>query len=176
MTSPFIEKAKAGDVEAIVHVMEKAYRGEASQKGWTSEAHLIDGARTSTAEIQAEMDDPQTLMLVARAADGHLLGCAGITHDGPSCKFGKFAVDPGQQAKGVGKLLLEAAEAAAVSQFGVSLMTMTVIDGRTELEAFYERRGYARTGKYVRMHEINRRDDITFGHDLILFEYAKALI
>lgn len=176
MTSHSIEKADNHDAAAIVDLIQRAYRGNESKKGWTSEADLIDGTRTTLAEIQAELDNPQTLILVATSATGDIIGCAGITYAGRSCEFGKFAVDPNQQANGIGKMLLEASEAAAKSHFGVSLMTMLVVDGRFELEAFYKRRGYSRTGKHLKMSEVNNRDDITFGHDLVLYEYVKALI
>ena len=176
MTLITIETATPDRVGDIVALMESAYRGDVSRKGWTSEADLIDGARTSVPEMLASMHDPKTYTLVAKTSNDDLVGCASVTFDGPSCIFGKFAVDPDQQAGGIGKLLLAAAERAAISHFGVASMTMTVIDGRTELEAFYERRGYARTGNVVYMADIHTGDDMTIGHDLVLNEYAKALI
>jgi GNAT superfamily N-acetyltransferase len=175
MTSITIEPATADRVGDIVALMESAYRGDASRKGWTSEADFIDGARTSMPEMLATLNDPKTYVLVAKTDDGVIVGCASITFDGPSCTFGKFAVDPDQQAGGIGKLLLAAAEQTAINHFGVSTMTMTVIDGRTELEAFYERRGYRRTGNVVYMADLHTSDDMTIGHDLVLNEYAKAL-
>jgi GNAT superfamily N-acetyltransferase len=170
-----IETATADHVVDLVALMESAYRGDASRKGWTSEADLIDGARTSAPEMLATINDPKSYTLVAKTGENVVVGCASITFDGPSCIFGKFAVDPDQQAAGIGKMLLAAAEQAAIVHFGVSTMTMTVIDGRTELEAFYERRGYARTGNVVYMADIHNSDDMTIGHNLVLNEYAKAL-
>jgi GNAT superfamily N-acetyltransferase len=175
MTPIIIESATADRVGEIVALMESAYRGDASRKGWTSEADFIDGARTSVPEMQATLSDPKTYMLVAKTEADVIVGCASITFDGPSCIFGKFAVDPAQQAGGIGKLLLAAAEQTAVSHFGVPTMTMTVIDGRVELEAFYERRGYKRTGNVVYMADLHTSDDMTIGHDLVLNEYAKTL-
>jgi GNAT superfamily N-acetyltransferase len=175
MTTLTIEAATADRVSDIVAVMENAYRGDVSKKGWTSEADLIDGARTSVPEMLASINDPKTYMLVAKTQDDLIVGCASVTFDGPSCIFGKFAVDPHQQAAGIGKALLAQAERVAISHFGVSTMTMTVIEGRPELEAFYERRGYARTGNVVYMADIHTNDDMTIGHDLVLNEYAKAL-
>ncbi len=175
MTLVTIEPASADRVGDIVALMESAYRGDASRKGWTNEADLIDGARTNVPEMLASINDPKSYTIVAKGPGNAIIGCASITFDGPSCIFGKFAVDPQQQAGGIGKLLLSAAEQAAISHFGVATMTMTVIDGRTELEAFYERRGYRRTGNVVYMADIHTGDDMTIGHDLVLNEYAKAL-
>lgn len=175
MTTLIIEAATVDRVSDIVAVMESAYRGDVSKKGWTSEADLIDGARTSVPEMLASIYDPKTYMLVAKTQDDVIVGCASITFDGPSCIFGKFAVDPHQQAAGIGKALLAQAERVAITHFGVTTMTMTVIGGRPELEAFYERRGYARTGNVVYMADIHTSDDMTIGHDLVLNEYAKVL-
>jgi GNAT superfamily N-acetyltransferase len=170
-----IQAASADNVVNLVALMESAYRGDASRQGWTSEADLIDGARTSLGELLATINDPKSLTLVARSDQDVIVGCASITFDGASCVFGKFAVDPSQQAAGIGKLLLAAAEQAAIEHFGVTRITMTVINGRKELEAFYERRGYVRTGNVVYMADIHTGDDMTIGHDLVLNEYAKAL-
>jgi len=35
--------AHAGDVASIVDLTQRAYRGEASRAGWTTEADLLDG-------------------------------------------------------------------------------------------------------------------------------------
>ena len=171
-----LKRADVQHVAEIIEVMESAYRGVSSQKGWTSEADLIDGTRTSTVEIFAAINDPKTYVLVAMTEGDGVVGCASITFEGQVCSFGKFAVDPSRQAGGIGKLLLAAAEQVATRNFGVSIMKMLVIDGRSELEAFYERRGYARTGNIVHMADLHTSDDMTIGHDLVLNEYAKSLI
>jgi ribosomal protein S18 acetylase RimI-like enzyme len=60
--------------------------------------------------------------------------------------FGMFSVQPGLQGGGVGKLLLAETERIARDEWRLPAMRMTVIDIRDELIAFYERRGYRRTG------------------------------
>jgi ribosomal protein S18 acetylase RimI-like enzyme len=57
-----------------------------------------------------------------------------------------FSVTPGLQGGGVGKQVLAEAERIAREEWACPAMRMTVIDIRDELIAFYERRGYARTG------------------------------
>jgi GNAT superfamily N-acetyltransferase len=170
-----VSRASLDHVEALVALMESAYRGDESKNGWTSEADLIDGPRTDHAEITDSINDPNSYFLIACEETGMLTGCACITHEGDACYFGKFAVSPLLQGGGVGKQLLQACEEVATSHFGVSRMTMTVIDGRRELEAFYERRGYARTGHTIKMADLHVIDGMTIGHDLVLYEYAKDL-
>jgi ribosomal protein S18 acetylase RimI-like enzyme len=57
-----------------------------------------------------------------------------------------FSVRPGLQGGGIGKQVLAEAERIAREDWGLAVMRMTVIDIRAELIAFYERRGYHRTG------------------------------
>ena len=60
--------------------------------------------------------------------------------------FGMFSVRPNLQGGGIGKALLAEAERVAREEWQLPVMRMTVIDIRDELIAFYERRGYRRTG------------------------------
>ena len=50
------------------------------------------------------------------------------------------------QGRGIGKHLIEVAEKFVQQEWGVRKMQMTVLTLRRELLAFYERRGYRRTG------------------------------
>jgi ribosomal protein S18 acetylase RimI-like enzyme len=135
-----IRPATPADVAAVVALVESAYRGDASRAGWTTEADLIDGTRTDADEIRALV--PHLLLAVS---DGELLGCAAVTVTDGHGYFGTFAVRPTQQGGGIGATLLAAAEDRARAA-GATRVEMTVLSVRTELIAFYERRGYARTG------------------------------
>lgn len=172
-----IMRADIGQTNTLVALMESAYRGDDSLKGWTSEAHLIDGQRITPDEMRKTILDPDTYLLVALdEAKGVIIGCAAVSkEDEVTCSFGKFAVSPLLQGVGTGKLLLGAGEEIARTHFGARRMVMTVIDGRTELEAYYERRGYKRTGEFVRMADIFHGEVGTRGMDLILNEFAKPL-
>ncbi len=88
--------------------------------------------------------DRSLVLLVEQ--DGRLLACAHIADDHGAGYFGMFAVDPSLQGSGLGKTLLAEAERIAFSEWQLPVMRMTVIDIRDELIAFYERRGYRRTG------------------------------
>ncbi|MEP7084731.1 MAG: GNAT family N-acetyltransferase [Betaproteobacteria bacterium] len=61
--------------------------------------------------------------------------------------LGLFVVRPGLQGVGIGKQFMQTAETLAQQEWGITKMTMTVITVRQELIAFYERRGYRRTGR-----------------------------
>ena len=139
-----IRPATAEDVDALLELIHAAYRGAGGRTGWTTEAELIAGPRTTRQLLAADLADPSITLLVAGAHEG----CAAVTHRAgePTASFGMFAVRPGRQGSGLGKAVLAAAEEHARCG-GATTMEMCVIDRRPELIAWYERRGYERTGE-----------------------------
>ncbi len=138
--------ATPAETTAIVALVESAYRGESGRRGWTTESDLLDGPRTSRWEVRALLKKPDSRVLLAHRADAPV-GCAHIRKQGGSCHFGMFAVAPELQRGGVGKRLLHEAERVAREEYGCVQMELNVIAVRAELIAWYERRGYRRTGK-----------------------------
>lgn len=145
MSTPTLRTATAADIPALITLVTSAYRGDASRAGWTTEADLLDGARIDAQGLQADLARPRSSILLAER-DGQLLACAHVADDHGKGYFGMFSVDPAQQGGGIGKWMMDAAEAHAAREWGMPVMQMTVIDVREELIAFYERRGYVRTG------------------------------
>lgn len=142
-----LRPATDADLAALHPLIESAYRGDAARAGWTHEADLIEGPRTSIAALAALIADPDELLLVAEW-DGRLIGSVQLTRLPPSSAYlGLLTVDPTLQAGGLGKRIMAGAEAAARETFGATQVEMTVIEGRDELIAYYQRRGYALTGE-----------------------------
>lgn len=138
--------ATVADIDAIVALVTSAYRGDASRAGWTTEADFLDGARIDPDVLRSDILRARSLVLLVEQ-DGRLLACAHIADDGGGAGyFGMFSVSPAAQGGGIGKRLLEEAERIVAAEWGLALMRMTVIDIRAELIAFYQRRGYRRTG------------------------------
>jgi N-acetylglutamate synthase-like GNAT family acetyltransferase len=136
-----IRRATPADVDAVVALVESAYRGDSSRAGWTTEADLLDGQRTDPAEVASVLDE-----LVVAEEDGEMLGCCTLVPRDGYAYFGMFAVRPGLQGGGIGSKLLEAAEDLA-AEHGAGHVEMTVISTRTELIDYYLRRGYVDTGE-----------------------------
>ncbi len=149
MTALRFRAAVVDDAEAVVSLVESAYRGEASRAGWTTEADLLDGQRTDPASVKALILAPDSVVLLAIApGDEAPVACCHVARERPGVAyFGMFAVRPAMQAQGLGRSLLAEAERMARDAWGCTCMTMTVIDIRAELIAWYERRGYLRTGE-----------------------------
>jgi ribosomal protein S18 acetylase RimI-like enzyme len=137
--------ATSADTTAVIALVESAYRGDASRVGWTTEADFLDGRRTGPDDIENILSRAQSQLLLAER-DGALLACAHVAVEDGAGYFGMFSVDPSQQGGGIGKIVLAEAERIAREQWQCPAMRMTVIDIRDELIAFYERRGYRRTG------------------------------
>jgi ribosomal protein S18 acetylase RimI-like enzyme len=135
------------DVPAIVDLIESAYRGQASRAGWTTEEHLLGGQRTDSEAVLTVVRGPDSIMLLAEA-DGTLAGCCQLERRaGGDAYFGMFSVPPGRQGQGRGAAILAEAERLARDEWGSRSMVMSVLDQRPELIAWYERRGYRRTGE-----------------------------
>lgn len=157
-----IRAAEHGDVDAVLALVESAYRGEASRAGWTTEADLLEGQRTDAAAVLEALPD-----LLVSVADGEVVGCCAVTHHEAHSYFGMFAVRPTLQGGGVGSALLAAAEERAQAR-GSTRMELTVLRQRSELIAYYERRGYVTTDELRPFHYgderfgIPKRDDLEF--------------
>jgi ribosomal protein S18 acetylase RimI-like enzyme len=138
--------AETLDTPALVALIESAYRGDDSRQGWTTEADLLAGQRTDPDGVTAVIEGADSVMWVAERA-GVLLGCCQLERRADSVVyFGMFAIRPGRQGGGLGRVLLAEAERVAAESWGGKAMHMTVIRQREELIAWYERRGYLRTG------------------------------
>ena len=75
-----------------------------------------------------------------------MLGSVHLQRTGEQVRIGMLTVSPPLQGRGIGKQLLQAPELAAVQSWSVKRFEMSDIPHRQELIAFYERRGYRRTG------------------------------
>jgi ribosomal protein S18 acetylase RimI-like enzyme len=137
--------ATRADITAVVALVESAYRGEASRAGWTTEADFLDGRRTGPDDIESILARERSrLLLVER--EGELLACAHVAVEDGAGYFGMFSVQPRLQGAGIGSRVLAEAERLVAREWQCPSMRMTVIDIRESLIAYYERRGYKRTG------------------------------
>jgi ribosomal protein S18 acetylase RimI-like enzyme len=140
-----IGPATPADVPALAHLINRAYRSEAAHAGWTTEGHLLDGPRIDEGSLQAMLAAPHATLLKAEAAAGTLAGCVYLEQQAKTLYFSMLAVAPEAQAQGIGQLLLGEVE-AYTRRHNCNLIKMSVLSTRSELLAWYERRGYHRTG------------------------------
>lgn len=157
----FLRQATPADVSALEALLNHCYRQD---EGWTNEADLIGGIRTTPDELAAVINDPKHYVFVYPKTDtgaqggqeaGELLGCIAVdikstAASGDSAYIGMFAVHPSLQGKGVGHAILRAAETFACRHLRTddqpSRLTMSILSHRPELLAYYQRRGYQLNG------------------------------
>lgn len=146
MDSPLhFRYATPDDAAAIVALVTSAYRGESSRAGWTTEADLLGGARIDADGVLADLAQPRSHLLLAEQ-NGRLVACCHVADIDGAGYFGMFAVSPDSQGGGIGKQVMARAERIVREEWGRTTLRMEVIDVRDALIAFYERRGFRRTG------------------------------
>jgi len=138
--------ATVDDAPEIAALVNSAYRGDSSRAGWTTEADLLEGIRTDAAEIASLLAKPEMAIILCLDAE-ELIGSVNVERRGRDCYLGMLVVKPTLQNAGLGRKLIDAAESYARENWSSEMMTMTVISVRSELIAYYERRGYRRTGE-----------------------------
>ena len=170
-TTVFLRQAEANDIDALEQLLNRCYR---QAEGWTNEADLIGGIRTTKDELLAVIADPRHYVFIYPKTTtgerdgeetGELLGCIAVDikdeadtnqHAGNKKAYiGMFAVLPELQGHGIGHQILQAAETfaqrhlqsnASKSAQNPARLTMSILSHRPELLAYYQRRGYQLNG------------------------------
>ena len=145
---PILTLYKDHELADIAELVNSAYRGELATKGWTSESYLLGGQRTDETTLRADLEvRPGSTILTFRDENWEKpYACAWVEPQGDDVWYaGMITVSPLRQAGGIGRTMLEAAEAYARDR-GAKRMEMTVISVRDTLIAWYQRRGYHLTG------------------------------
>ena len=166
---PVITQATLTDVPELNVLVNSAYRGESSKRGWTTEADLIGGARIDEQTLTGYMNDENIIILKHTDEEGNITGTVYLEVRTPKLYVGMFSVSPLLQNKGVGRALIEEAEVYA-RKHNCDTLTMTVISTRSELISWYERRGYKPTGEIQPFHAHGRFGDAKQHIELIVME------
>lgn len=138
-----IRLATSADISELSLLMNTAYRG---QGGWTTESGFIQGQRIQSDQL-SHLLNSKSFQLFVLEDENKLLGCIGITLRQHIAEIDSFAVAPAMQNLGYGKQLLNFAESHIFEIFKKKVIQMSVLNVRTELLAYYQRRGYQLTEK-----------------------------
>ena len=166
-SNPHIAIAGIADIADLTSLLNNAYRGEESKKGWTTEENLISGdVRTNAEALLAIMQIENSVLLKYSNDKKEIIGCVNLQQHENKIYLGMLSVSPHLQGIGIGKYLLKAAEEYA-HQLQCSVIYMTVISLRIELISWYNRHGYRDTGERKSFEE-----DISTGRHLQPLEFA----
>ena len=141
-----LREATDDELQEVVELVNVAFRGSV---GWAVEFKVVDGARISLAMLQADLaKKPEALQLVSRdEVDGGLLGSVWIEPLGGGVWYlGLLCVRPDAQTQQMGRRMMAATE-ELVKARGGRRMRISVMTVRDTLMAWYERRGYVKTGE-----------------------------
>ena len=146
-TNVQVSLAQIADIAAITQLLNSAYRGDSSRKGWTTEADLIGGERrTDENNLQQVMEQEGSVVLKYISDKNAIIGCVNLQQHGQKIYLGMFSVSPELQGRGIGRQILQAAEEYALSLHCTAIY-MSVISVRQELIDWYIRNGYRDTGE-----------------------------
>ena len=135
-----VRRAHPSDTQALTELVNRAYEVEST---------FIDGKRTSAAEIEQLIRSGGFVVL--EYAGGI---CAAIFVQGPGERpgvppshayFGMLSVLPEMQGMGLGRRLVQVAEAMAEAT-GATAMSLRMINLREELSRWYKSLGYREVG------------------------------
>jgi len=129
-----IRIADSADDERITEVINAAFK--------IAEEFFVDGNRITLEEVRRHR--ASGAFLIAES-DGAIDGCVYVEPRGERAYLGLLSVDPARQQSGLGSRLMEAGEAYCRER-GARFMDIYIVNLRTELPVFYERRGYVENG------------------------------
>jgi ribosomal protein S18 acetylase RimI-like enzyme len=139
-----LHPATASDFPDIIALMNAAFRGT---EGWSIEGEIIKGQRTNESLLSEETRNGAFYLLSRNETTSTLDGCVSLQPSSPEKWYlGSLTVTPALQNAGFGRKLLDAAENYAAAR-GARTIEITVVNVRESLIAWYERRGYQRTGE-----------------------------
>ncbi|MBI1200331.1 MAG: GNAT family N-acetyltransferase [Phenylobacterium sp.] len=142
-----LKPAAEADYPAIVALTNRAFRQTGEGASWNVE-DVIAGDRITEGLLREEVAGaPDGHLLIWRDAAGEHLGHVRLEPMADGAWYlGMLTVRPDRQDQKLGRRLLAAAEDFARGH-GADRIRMTVVNVRDTLIAWYERRGYARTGE-----------------------------
>ena len=142
-----IRNAKIDDVAQLVELINLAYRAQ-SERSWTTEKAFVDGTRITNEQLNGDLSRSNFKLFVGENEQGLLVACIGLSLDHNSVEIGTFAIDPTIQNLGYGREMLNYVETCITQNYSsVRRLIMYVLDVRSELMAYYQRRGYQITGR-----------------------------
>ena len=144
-----LEHAVENDFAAIIDLVNAAYRGTGVVESWNLESGILEGTRLTDSLLREDLAaKPGAHLLLHRdPANGAIIGTVWLEPvEAGAWHLGLFTVSPALQNRQLGRSLLGAAEDFARVR-GARSIVMSVLNVRDTLIAWYERRGYARTGK-----------------------------
>ena len=136
VTAPtaLVRTASADDIPELARLINAAF---------VIERFFKRGDRTTVEEVH-DLRERGEFLIIERPP-GSAVGCVYWTRHDEDGYFGMLSIDPAQQGRGLGRLLIDAVEARCRAA-GCPRMKIHIVNLREELPPFYRRLGYVETG------------------------------
>jgi len=145
MNNLIFRLAQFADIPQLVDLINKSYR-EQQGRSWTTELEFVKGQRITEFQLKEQLQCANSTLLVAETEFSKIVACVGLTFENIQVEIGTFCTDPQVQNMRVGRSVLEYAEQYALKEDPhLTNAVMHVLNVRSELIAYYERRGYVKT-------------------------------
>lgn len=131
ITTRLANKTDAEKITAVINVAFKSVEG-----------FFIDADRIDLATVLQSLETGDFLIA---EQNNEMAGCVYLEQRGERTYLGLLSVDPSRQQSGLGSLLMTAAEEHCRSRLS-RFIDILIVNLRTELPAFYGKRGYVETG------------------------------
>jgi ribosomal protein S18 acetylase RimI-like enzyme len=144
------QPATADDAPQIQQLVQAAFRTDDSRPNWTGNTELASNFHLSVDEVLAQIANPAIVSLKALDASSPqhpLVASIDVSLRGDAGRLSMIAVDDSYQRAGLGRRVLEYAEGYCRRTWGVAKFSLNALSTRPALIAWYERRGYRRTGE-----------------------------
>jgi len=128
-----IRLATIDDAQVLAGIINRAF---------VVESFFKIGDRTSPENVAGMMRAGGQFLLAEE--NQQAVGCVFVKTKGDTGYFGMLSVDPGQQGKGLGRVLIDASE-TFLRDLGCREIEIEVVNLRQELPPFYEKFGYQKT-------------------------------
>lgn len=166
-----LRSATIDDVDSVVPFINRAYRGESSARGWTTESTILEGQRLDNDmareiinrecceilllllhvdKVNNNIDDNQKKFIDHASSYNNnenifIIATVSPEQEGDSLHLNMLAIHPDLQCYGIGKFMINVVENKAIEN-NISKVLLTAISCRSELITYYERRGYKMNG------------------------------
>jgi GNAT superfamily N-acetyltransferase len=138
--------ATVEDIPILLPLINQAYRGHHGQAGWSSEGHLLDGARAEQQELIDTITSPGSYALLG-LVDRTIIASMRTEVFDDHAYFSMLAVNPLWQSQGIGRKMFAEIERWCHEEHNIHRFTINVLVQRQDLIDFYQRMGYRDTGK-----------------------------
>lgn len=168
-----IQHANLSHAEMLTTLVNAAYRPQhALTTAWTHESDWVTGQRIDLAQMCTALNQKNVVILILIDHE-RILACVQIEQLQDCAYIGMLSVLPELQNAGLGKIMLDAAEHFAQTQWNIQQFKMSVMTVRESLMAYYLRRGYVQTGEFF-----DYPQDANVGHPKtdLQFEYLMKTV